>query len=372
MQEIFIGNIRGPKGDTGNGLTIKEFYSTIDELPDNPSVGDAYGVGEEGAYEIYIYSATKGWVNSGAFQPDINEQAPNYDEATTLESLTSGEKISIAFGKIKKAIKEFITHKGDTVGHITKDERTAWNGKAPGGHGLGSLADGGYDDTFKGVFNKGCGFYQVRSNEESPDRSNKWFGVLQLSRGVTENQELGTQFAFQDDAETPKMWARTASLGTVGPWVEMIHSDNIANYVSSDSCNIVYGSYTGTGTHGDGTWKNSNELRLTSYPLALIIKRDGEDFANIIVLENGLFSGKVIAGNECVGGFLSARVFEEDDYYVLKWYGTTQKWHYMVNTSTNKVSVDIAEHLDSSDTSGRARHQLNWEGSTYTYMVICE
>ena len=35
MQEILIGNIRGPKGDTGNGLTIKEFYSTIDELPDN-------------------------------------------------------------------------------------------------------------------------------------------------------------------------------------------------------------------------------------------------------------------------------------------------------------------------------------------------
>ena len=117
MQEILIGNIRGPKGDTGNGLTIKEFYSTMDELPDNPSVGDAYGVGEEGAYEIYIYSATKGWVNSGAFQPDINEQAPNYDEATTLESLSSGEKISLAFGKIKKAISDLIEHLSSTTKH---------------------------------------------------------------------------------------------------------------------------------------------------------------------------------------------------------------------------------------------------------------
>ena len=134
MQEFFVGNIRGPKGDTGNGLTIKEFYATTEELNANvsaPSVGDAYGVGEEGAYEIYIYSATKGWVNSGAFQPDINDQAPNYEEATTLESLSSGEKISIAFGKIKKAIKELIAHLKDSVKHITSAERTKWDNAEP-------------------------------------------------------------------------------------------------------------------------------------------------------------------------------------------------------------------------------------------------
>lgn len=111
---IYIGNIRGPKGDTGNGLTISNYFDTISELPSNPSAGDAYGIKNGQVYDIYIYSPNKGWVNNGALQPDINEQAPNYAEATTLESLTSGEKISIAFGKIKKAIKELISHIGNT------------------------------------------------------------------------------------------------------------------------------------------------------------------------------------------------------------------------------------------------------------------
>jgi hypothetical protein len=117
MAEILLGNIKGEKGDTGNGLVILDYYSTLSELKTaipEPSAGVAYGVGSGVPYNIYIYSPRKGWVNNGALQPNINEQAPNYAEAGTLESLTSGEKISIAFGKIKKAIKEFISHLANT------------------------------------------------------------------------------------------------------------------------------------------------------------------------------------------------------------------------------------------------------------------
>lgn len=114
MAKFLIGNIKGEKGDTGNGLTIKEFLETTDQLPSNPEAGDVYGVkNADGDYEIHIYSPTKGWVNNGALAPDIDHQAPHYEEATTLESLTSGEKISIAFGKIKKAIKDLISHLGN-------------------------------------------------------------------------------------------------------------------------------------------------------------------------------------------------------------------------------------------------------------------
>ena len=116
MGEIFLGNIKGQKGDTGSGLRILEFYDTVEALSSavpNPSNGDAYGVGSEAPYDIYIYSAKKGWVNNGALAPDINEQTPNYAEATRLEPLTSGEKISLAFGKIKKAINELISHLGN-------------------------------------------------------------------------------------------------------------------------------------------------------------------------------------------------------------------------------------------------------------------
>jgi hypothetical protein len=58
-----------------------------------------------------------------------NEQTPTYTEASSNTSLASGEKLSIAFGKISKAINSLITHLADNVGHITTTERNKWNAK---------------------------------------------------------------------------------------------------------------------------------------------------------------------------------------------------------------------------------------------------
>lgn len=116
MAEILLGNIKGDKGDTGASFKVLEYYATLEELTasvPNPSVGDSYGVGSDYPYEIYVYSKKHGWVNNGTLQPDINEQTPNFEEAKTLETLTSGEKISLAFGKIKKAITDLISHIGN-------------------------------------------------------------------------------------------------------------------------------------------------------------------------------------------------------------------------------------------------------------------
>ncbi len=63
-----------------------------------------------------------------------NDQTPTYTEASTLTNLTSGEKLGIALGKIKKAITDLISHLADTTKHITSTERTTWNGKAPNSH----------------------------------------------------------------------------------------------------------------------------------------------------------------------------------------------------------------------------------------------
>lgn len=41
--------------------------------------------------------------------------------------------------KINEILSDSVTHFSDTVKHITAAERTAWNGKAPGGYGLGSV-----------------------------------------------------------------------------------------------------------------------------------------------------------------------------------------------------------------------------------------
>ena len=57
-----------------------------------------------------------------------NNQTPTYTVATSDEELSSGEKLSVAFGKIAKAVKSLISHMADSVAHITSSERTAWNG----------------------------------------------------------------------------------------------------------------------------------------------------------------------------------------------------------------------------------------------------
>lgn len=56
-----------------------------------------------------------------------NDQTPTYEEAETLENISSGEVLSVAFGKISKAISSLISHIKDTVIHITSTERDNWN-----------------------------------------------------------------------------------------------------------------------------------------------------------------------------------------------------------------------------------------------------
>lgn len=63
-----------------------------------------------------------------------NDQTPTYTVAAENAALSSGEKLSVAFGKIAKAVASLISHLADTVGHITAAERTTWNGKANGTH----------------------------------------------------------------------------------------------------------------------------------------------------------------------------------------------------------------------------------------------
>lgn len=56
-----------------------------------------------------------------------NDQTPTYTVAAANEALSSGEKLSVAFGKIAKAVSSLFSHIADTVGHITSTERTNWN-----------------------------------------------------------------------------------------------------------------------------------------------------------------------------------------------------------------------------------------------------
>ena len=57
----------------------------------------------------------------------VNDLTPTYTESPNLVKLSSGEKLSVAFGKISKAITDLISHISDSVKHITSAERSNWN-----------------------------------------------------------------------------------------------------------------------------------------------------------------------------------------------------------------------------------------------------
>lgn len=69
---------QGEKGETGNGFKILGYYSSLEELQSSvvsPEIGDAYGVGTQAPYSIYIWSGSE-WVNNGTIQGPEGPQGP--------------------------------------------------------------------------------------------------------------------------------------------------------------------------------------------------------------------------------------------------------------------------------------------------------
>lgn len=62
----------GEQGEAGKGFTILGYYETLDDLEaavTDPEAGDAYAVGTESPYEIYIYDGnSETWIDSGQLQ----------------------------------------------------------------------------------------------------------------------------------------------------------------------------------------------------------------------------------------------------------------------------------------------------------------
>jgi len=95
-----------------NGIVIEDVEQMFTLLPDGGRLGfieekiDNHIADKENPHEV-----TKAQVGLGNV-PNVstNNQTPTYTEAATLENIASGEVLSIAFGKIKKAIATLINH----------------------------------------------------------------------------------------------------------------------------------------------------------------------------------------------------------------------------------------------------------------------
>lgn len=74
-----------------------------------------------------------------------NDVTPTYEMSSTLQNLASGEKLSVAFGKIAKAIYDFISHIGNKSNPHSVTAKQAGALPTAGGTMTGDLAmDGGY------------------------------------------------------------------------------------------------------------------------------------------------------------------------------------------------------------------------------------
>lgn len=96
-------NIKGVPGKDGNDFKILGYYDSLDSLMEAitaPAQGDAYGIGTEQPYDIYIYDAVGDrWVNNGPVQGakgDPGDDATievgtvttvDYDQPATVENV---------------------------------------------------------------------------------------------------------------------------------------------------------------------------------------------------------------------------------------------------------------------------------------------
>ena len=136
--EVYVEAAGLAEGVTFSALIIPGTYATVQDLEDyrtevSEELEDINKSIEEGKKILSVHidnkdnphNVTKEKVGLGNV-PNVatNDQEPTYTEASELSELTTGEKLSIAFGKIAKAIKSLISHIGDVANphKVTKSQ----------------------------------------------------------------------------------------------------------------------------------------------------------------------------------------------------------------------------------------------------------
>lgn len=350
----------GTDGIDGTSATITGVTATIDSSTGTPNVTVTMGGTESERSFSFSFSGLKGEKGDkgdtgdagtdGGVVVDINEQTPTYTEASTLTPLTSGEKISVAFGKIKKAISALIEHISDISGsyppftyHILPIEREDWNNKAPTDHASA--------DTTYGV------------------ATNTNYGHVKITSDFTNQPD--------DKTATSAVWAAELQSRIMALETAAIASQDL----DISTTKVVVGSYVGTGTYIEGQETDSaiaaaqNTIQFPSFPRLVMIKRRAEKFWNIIApnLDDNTLSFRTYGGNDYQGGLCSGKITSDgENSFKMTWYSHIQKWFYGADLSTGNVSIKLENIASDSYASLKPIYQLNWEGNTYDYIAICD
>ena len=86
-------SLRGATGADGKGFKILGYYQSASALSNsvqNPSAGDAYGVGSGEPYDIYIWDAVNAkWVNNGALQGATGKDGTTFTPSVSADGVLS-------------------------------------------------------------------------------------------------------------------------------------------------------------------------------------------------------------------------------------------------------------------------------------------
>lgn len=215
-------------------------------------------------------------------------------------------------------------------------------GKAPAGHGLGDYADNHSGVSIKSIMHKGCGFYQVNRvpDVDNPADTGAWLTLLQMARGIKENEETGVQILCSDlKVDNPRMWFRNMLTGVTSNWVEMLHTGNYSKFANA---RITTGSYVGVVSKTNSGSIPSSEVVLSF------------DFVpKLIILQ-----GKTSSNKE----FTAIFPYGCDGHYIIVGASNSVSSG-MPSTFWEGNSVKLALSQLNSD-------HLNWSGNTYTYVAI--
>ena len=329
-------------------LQIRDKYGKF--IPINAIKGNdgksAYEQAKEGGYtgtEEEFISLLNGVTNGGGHYTDFNnphkitkkqielgnvpnvatnDQTPTYEEATVLETLTSGEKLSVAFGKIKKATTDLIAHLSDKTKHITS---TTLGGGAIGSGaitdsggaiGSGASASLGGGAVGSGAYS-GAGFSGGLEALVHIDNGCA-IDAIQLGTGININPKTLQVYDFQLMNEKGKVVSERLPIETL--------------------------TYVGTGGAGEN---KKNSLTFSFVPKIVFIVPRSNDWT--------MYSGFIVDGNGITIRMATQNSDSTHSAYTLNSNLTNEKINWYVGADTLTYS---------------AKMQFNASGVTYTAVAI--